>query len=301
MGFGAVFAVVGIGGVLVRDGVGVLRLATLENSQLDPAAVPLVLLGLLGVLVLSVGVVAYVIVGSSSRKRAEQGYGSIGTILACLGAAIIVSNVLALPYALVVAQLHPGVPTPLSPGTIVLSVVLLDGALLGVVYVRIVRPGVLSWEQLGLRTNNLGHLLRIGVGTGVLTIVASGLVELLLQGFGVHQTQYQEFEGLLGAPPPQIVGVFLAVAIVAPACEEIFFRGYVFTALRQTRGLWPGIGASSVLFALAHLNVQAFLPILLIGIIFAIVCWRTGSLVPTMVAHAMNNAVAMAGLFLGSR
>src|SRR5439155_13185177 len=119
--------------------------------------------GILGVLVFPVGVVAYVIVRSLSRVRAERRYGSIGTILACLGAAIVVSNLLALPYVIAEARLHPAAPSTLSPGALVLSVVLLDGALLGVVFLRVVNPGVLSWEQLGLRTNDLGRKLRLGI------------------------------------------------------------------------------------------------------------------------------------------
>jgi membrane protease YdiL (CAAX protease family) len=87
------------------------------------------------------------------------------------------------------------------------------------------------------------------------------------------------------------------VAVIAPICEEIFFRGYVFTAVSRTRGVPWAFLASSVLFAAAHLNLQATLPILVIGLAFSYLYWRSSSLVPSMVAHAMNNALAMTAFY----
>ncbi len=214
---------------------------------------------------------------------------------------MIVANVLTIPYAIVEGQRHPGQPLTLTPGGLVLSVVTLDGALLAVVFARIVRPGVLTWEQMGITLAELGDRVRRGLGVGVLAIVATAIVEAALRAFGVQQTQEEMFAGVRGADVGQFVGVLLAGAVIAPVCEEIFFRGYVFTAVRQRSGVPAAFLVSSLLFALAHLNLQAFLPILLIGIVFAFVYHRTGSLVPSMIAHSMNNALALSALYFASQ
>lgn len=275
-----------------------LRLLSLLRPGLAPP-LTLALLGLavIGAVVFAIGLVAYVVVGSLSHERAKRGYGSIGTILACLGVAVIVANLLTLPYAIFQQAHQPGA-TALTPAALVLSVVTLDGALLGIVYLRIVHPKVLSWSELGLTSADLGERVRLGILLGIGVIVGTALIELGLRAVGVQQTQEQMFSGVLGATPAQFLGVLLAGAVIAPICEEIFFRGYVFTAVRRTGSVVGAFVMSSVLFALAHLNLQAFIPILFIGFTFAYVYWRTKSLVPSMIAHAMNNALALTALYI---
>lgn len=271
--------------------------AILRAGEAQPLLLLLLGLAVVGVLIFSIGLVAYVIVSSLSPQRAAKGYGSVGTILACLGVAVIVANLLTLPYGLIVQAQHPNEPFILTPGGLVYSVVALDGALLLVLYLRIVRPKVLSWAQLGLTGRQLDEQILRGIGVGIGVILGSAAVEALLRAVGIQQTQEEMFAGVRSASLPQFIGILLAAAVIAPIAEEIFFRGYVFTAARRTYGVPVAFALSAVLFGLAHLNLQALIPILLIGLVFCYVYWKTGSLVPTMVAHAMNNAVALISLY----
>jgi membrane protease YdiL (CAAX protease family) len=280
-------------------GPGGVRLeALLRPNALPRIVVVFLIVGTVGALVATVGLISYVVRGSTSVQRAQQGYGSIGTILACFAVAVILANVLVLPYGIVQAQQHLGQPLTIGPGGLVLSIVSLDGSLLLVVYFRIVRTGVFSWSQMGLTSNALAERVRQGVLAGIFVIVVSALIEQALSSVGVKQTQAEMFAGIKSATPGQFVGVLLAVAVIAPVCEEIFFRGYVFTAVARQHSVPWAFGISSVLFALAHLNLQALGPILVIGVTFSFIYWRTGSLVPSMVAHAMNNALAMTLFYL---
>lgn len=297
--FGTVFFAAALATVLVVVGFRVDAFAEL----LRPGGVPswvLIMsgLGLVGVLVFMVGLIAYVVRGSLSHESAERGYATIGTILACFGVATIIANVLTIPYGIVQAQQHPGESLTLTPGGLVLAVVTLEGSLLGVLFLRIVNPGVLSWRQMGVTAVDFWQRIRLGLGVGLAVIAASAVLEAALGAMGIHQTQGEMFAGVKGASLSQFLGVLLAGAVIAPLGEEIFFRGYVFTAVLRRYGLAPAFLTSSVLFALAHLNLEAFVPILLIGVTFCYVYWRTGSLVPSMIAHAMNNAVALAALYV---
>jgi membrane protease YdiL (CAAX protease family) len=49
---------------------------------------------------------------------------------------------------------------------------------------------------------------------------------------------------------------------------------------------------SALLFAIAHALIGSFAPLLLIGLVLAVVRWRTGSLWPGMAVHFCNNALA---------
>jgi membrane protease YdiL (CAAX protease family) len=56
-------------------------------------------------------------------------------------------------------------------------------------------------------------------------------------------------------------------------------------------------GATSALFATLHLNLPALLPILALSLIFCLAYQRTGSIVPGVVGHALNNTAAFGILY----
>ncbi|HWG46206.1 MAG TPA: ABC transporter permease subunit/CPBP intramembrane protease [Gemmataceae bacterium] len=89
--------------------------------------------------------------------------------------------------------------------------------------------------------------------------------------------------------------LLLVIAVLPAVLEELFFRGYLFSALLGVLRPWPTILIAAALFALFHLilagvlAVERFLPSLLLGIVLGWVCWKTGSLWPGMLLHALNN------------
>jgi len=289
---GAVLTLPAIVGTALAIGARSLDATAFEQVfSARPGLALLALVAVGGGLIFLIGLFAYVAVGSSSRLRAERGYGTVGTILACVAVAFFVGTLIPLPVLLPIAQQHPGNPNFVTPGALVLSAVALDAGLIGVLYVRIIHPGVLSWRQIGLVVGPWRVRLLQGVGVGVLTIVGSLLIAAILEHFGVNQNQADLWAGMQGATAPQLLGVYLATAVIAPACEETFFRGYIFTAASRTYGVVPALVLSSLVFAVAHVNLDAFLPILLIGAIFAVTYWKTGSLAPSMIAHFLNNTL----------
>lgn len=93
--------------------------------------------------------------------------------------------------------------------------------------------------------------------------------------------------------------VVLALTLVfAPVIEEIFFRGFVFGALRQRWGAVAAALASGVLFGLAHAGNPGYLPVLpavvLIGALFAWGYYFSGSILPSMGAHFLFNSLSLA-------
>jgi membrane protease YdiL (CAAX protease family) len=88
-----------------------------------------------------------------------------------------------------------------------------------------------------------------------------------------------------------IVGA-LVVIVVAPVCEELFFRGVLFRVLRQRIPFWPAAVADGILFGLVHWS-PVILPVLaVLGIMFCYVYERTGSIFPTIALHSLNNTIA---------
>lgn len=83
------------------------------------------------------------------------------------------------------------------------------------------------------------------------------------------------------------IGVSLLCFAVAPAfSEEWLFRGYVQTRLAQRWSPWLAILVSSLLFAVIHLDPVHVISVFPIGLWLGYISWRSGSIIPAMLAHA---------------
>jgi membrane protease YdiL (CAAX protease family) len=172
-----------------------------------------------------------------------------------------------------------------------------DLVLLGITYLRFIRPGVLTTADLGLDRSRLAYHVGIGLLVGVGVLMVSAVIQATLQAAGVRQTQLVDLQCVRDFPFPGFLGVVLAGGVLAPIAEELYFRGFVFRSYLRTRGPLMAYGATSLLFATLHLNLPALLPILVLSLVFCYAYRRTGSIVPSMVGHALNNSAAFCILY----
>jgi membrane protease YdiL (CAAX protease family) len=109
-------------------------------------------------------------------------------------------------------------------------------------------------------------------------------------------------DGATGSPSTAaIVFVIAGVAVAAPIAEEIVFRGYLFPALARWRGPWIGALLGAAVFGAAHCLVYPpqLLPMMaMFGFAACMLFWFTGSLLPGIALHAVNNAL-VTGIDLG--
>ena len=82
-------------------------------------------------------------------------------------------------------------------------------------------------------------------------------------------------------------------------CEELLFRGYVQTRLNRRIGPALGILLSSAAFALFHIDVIHVIAVFPLGVYLGIVAWRSGSLIPAMLGHFVNNSISVFAVVLG--
>ncbi len=137
-----------------------------------------------------------------------------------------------------------------------------------------------------------GVLLPAAVVVGGVA-VASGW-HWLLSVSGVEPQPQLGAEALRGQQGAGLAVAVAAVVVAAPVAEELLFRRLWFPVLRQRYGAAVGIAASACLFAAVHGDVQAFVPLAALGAGFAWLYHRSRSLVGCTVAHALNNALAVA-------
>jgi hypothetical protein len=88
----------------------------------------------------------------------------------------------------------------------------------------------------------------------------------------------------------------VATVIMAPVAEEIFFRGFVFAGMLRPFGPAGAMLTSGLLFGAFHVTgvdtIGLVLPFGAIGILFAWLYYRTGSLWPSIVTHLIFNLVS---------
>ena len=88
-------------------------------------------------------------------------------------------------------------------------------------------------------------------------------------------------------------GGYFAIAILAPLAEEIVFRGAIAGRLAQvTKSRWTAVIVSALLFALVHGNPVQMPHAFVIGVFLGWLFLRTGSIIPGVVFHWMNNTIA---------
>lgn len=224
-----------------------------------------------------------------------------------------------------VIRLHgPGVPPPWTGGTAA-AVILRGGAvgvamtililtmpsfehaaframaiplaylpLLTLAYVHLLKPVGLTFSNgfgLNVKREDFGRLAGI-----VIAVVAAGLwgewamgraSELL--NLNNHWTEWFDQDLVWGTPSALAVSL-LEYVIFAPIFEELAFRGLLFAALRRRFEFAPAAVMSSSLFALAHgYDLVGFISVFWSGFLWAWIYNRTGSLLPGMAAHAINN------------
>ena len=129
-------------------------------------------------------------------------------------------------------------------------------------------------------------LLCLFAGVG-LWGMAAGLDQLIKYFSGINRPA-EEGEFQLGSWL-----LMLVVFAVLPAiCEESLFRGAIQGTLRRS-GAKRAIIVTTLLFAVFHLNPVSLLPLIILGLVFGVVCWRTNSSFTAMLVHFANNAVAV--------
>ncbi len=99
---------------------------------------------------------------------------------------------------------------------------------------------------------------------------------------------------LLEEPDPLQLGTLaLGAVIAAPLGEELFFRGFLYRAMRQRWGVRWALLATSLLFAFIHSSPSAFLPYAALGLAFGLVYEWVGSLWASITLHALWNLVVL--------
>jgi len=122
---------------------------------------------------------------------------------------------------------------------------------------------------------NIISFIYVFIMASVLGIEApASKIEILIRNKGISNTM-----------------LLMMVAFIGPITEEVFFRGFLYSAFKENWGVLPALFLSSVLFSVVHLQVYSFFPLFLIGWLLAYLFEKTKSLFPAIFLHAVYNLI----------
>jgi len=140
--------------------------------------------------------------------------------------------------------------------------------------------GLLVWTV-------FSHLQSTGV-TGWTDTVLSWM-----NWFGESDMQ-ESVKLLRSTSDPVILGLMgVAAVIVAPVCEEIVFRGYLYPAAKKFAGPWIAGLCSALIFSAAHGNLPALIPLFVFGCVLAFIYEKTGSILVPIAVHLCFNGATV--------
>ena len=160
-----------------------------------------------------------------------------------------------------------------------------------------------SLKSLGIAANNFFHNVFYGV-VGYIAALPGLFLILLTTTFVTNFFRYTSKEQVVvdmfmrQSNPTFLIYTGIFAAIAGPIVEELFFRGFMYGAVRKRVGILPAILITSVLFALLHAHAVGFLPIMALGILLAYLYEKTGTLVTSITVHVLHNLCMISLVFL---
>lgn len=147
-------------------------------------------------------------------------------------------------------------------------------------------------DQFGFRFTSYRHVL-LALVTWISALVVGVLATALLSP--LLGTPRSNATDLLGRSfdPFFVVPIVPTVCLLAPACEELLFRGALFGWLRLRLPVPVAAVVSAAIFAGAHLLLPLFPELFVFGLAAALIYQLTGSTFNSFVMHATQNTTAV--------
>lgn len=89
----------------------------------------------------------------------------------------------------------------------------------------------------------------------------------------------------------------LVVCIVPGICEELFFRGVIFSSMKERYKPVTAIIITAACFGIYHTSIVRFFPTAFLGASLCIICYYTGSVFPGIIMHSLNNLTSVVAYY----
>ena len=130
----------------------------------------------------------------------------------------------------------------------------------------------------------------LGLSLSVITDEIDRIVQIFLP---TPEIFLKYLDSLRADTPLDWIFLFLGVVIIAAVSEEILFRGFLQVSLEKKGDITRAVILSSVTWTIIHVNPYWAIQIFVTGVIIGFLAWRTNSVFPSMIVHALNNFISL--------
>jgi len=153
-------------------------------------------------------------------------------------------------------------------------------------------------HALALRSSPSAWLVCAALGALTVGMLPSWVLSTVVQTdfaerWGLGENLLMFGEAVTRTDDPGWILLALAVVVGAPIVEELVFRGFLWEVAERAVSIPVVWITSSALFALYHLDPLHVLTVFPIGLYLGYLRWMSGSIWPGIVAHGVNNGLAL--------
>jgi uncharacterized protein len=185
----------------------------------------------------------------------------------------------------------PKVPDSTYAVETLISIIILEGAfaIAPIFYAR--KHAGSDWRQaLGFRVPYVALALGLAVLGMLATIILDEIYGIIISALHLSiQTNADRLEQQLGHMPLTLGATLLGAIFIAPICEELFFRSFLLQGLRQVMPVTWAVVLSSVIFAVAHVDLGSLPLLLVLGLMLGTLRVTSRSIWPSIALHMFNN------------
>ena len=148
---------------------------------------------------------------------------------------------------------------------------------------------LIHFKYVKFNLKSFGEVSGKTIGLSIPLIVAGMLfINLCSEFLGLPDLMQDTFLGM----SRNVFGI-ISITIMAPLVEELLFRGAIQGYMLR-KGIKPlhAILIASAIFGIVHMNPIQIPFAFAIGLIFGWLYYRTGSVVPGIIGHFINNSIA---------
>ncbi len=143
----------------------------------------------------------------------------------------------------------------------------------------------------GLGALGLARTSWLYAAAALLIGASAWYINIRLVGLFDFRKNIAAFEQIIDQWPLAVS--IVTIAVLPAICEETLFRGALLRGLATRFHMPLAIVLSALVFSAYHMNVVQLLPTLTLGLVFGLIALRAASSLPTMLAHFVNNGVAL--------
>ncbi|MBQ7989977.1 MAG: CPBP family intramembrane metalloprotease [Oscillospiraceae bacterium] len=145
----------------------------------------------------------------------------------------------------------------------------------------------------GFDGKDIFNMMAFGFGLPVIASFLMVAITTLAETAMGRETEADDLVRILSANGPFWLKIFTYayMCVLGPIMEELIFRGVLLAGLRKYGNVFAVV-MSSVMFGLAHMSFVQCLPAMTVGFVCAVMVIRTGSILPSMFLHIVNNSVS---------